>query len=335
MYRALRLLTVIVLIAALAGACALPAQQPKDTVKVTLALDWFPWSNHSGLFVAQEKGYFRDEGLEVNIYTPADPSSVLQTVGAGRDDFGISYQTAVLLARAEDVPVVSIAALVQHPLNSIMTLKTSGIEKPGQLKGKKVGYPGTPDNEPLLDTMLKKEGLTLKDIELVNVGYDLVPALIGKKVDAIIGAYWVHESIDAELQGFPVNIMRMEQWGVPDFYELVLVASEKTVVERSDVAERFARAVVRGYRDAAADPKAAIDTLVKANPGAINEAIERKGIDLLLPMWAEASAGFGTQTQARWDGYAAWLQTSGLLTKPVEARAAYTDRFIAAAHKAK
>ena len=109
-----------VLVLLLAIACGSDAKA--DLLRVTLALDWYPNSNHLGLFIAQEKGYFEEEGLDVNLYTPVDPSTVLLTVGSGADDFGISYQPDVLLARAQGVPVVSVAAIVQHPLNSVMAL---------------------------------------------------------------------------------------------------------------------------------------------------------------------------------------------------------------------
>ena len=140
-----------------------------QTAALKLALDWYPNANHLGLFIAQEKGYFRQENLNVTLYTPVDPSTVLQTVGSSTDDFGISYQPDVLLARAQRVPVVSVAGLVPHPLNSVMALKSSGITRPRDLVGKKVGYPAIPTNEPLLGTMLKTDGARgLQDVELVG-----------------------------------------------------------------------------------------------------------------------------------------------------------------------
>jgi putative hydroxymethylpyrimidine transport system substrate-binding protein len=200
-----------------------------DPDEVSMALDWYPWANHSPFFLADERGYFADEDIDVDIHVPANPEDVLMLIGSGRDTFGISYQTAVLQARQEDIPVQSVAALVQYPLNSIMTLEGSGLERPGDLAGMQIGYPGIPSNEALLETMLESDGLTLDDVELVNVGFNLVQALISEQVDAIIGAYWVHESILAENEGFPVNIMRVEEWGVPAYYELVLVTSDETV----------------------------------------------------------------------------------------------------------
>ena len=314
----------LLFVAALAAACG---NGGDEKTKVRIALDWFPWSNHSGLFIAEERGYFDDEGLDVTIYTPDNPATVLLTVGAGQDEFGLSYQTEVLLAAEQDVPVVSIAAIVQHPLNSVMALRTSGIERPGQLRGKKVGTPGIPTDIPLLKTLLKADGLTIDDVELVNVGFDLVPALISKKVDAIVGAYWVHESISAENQGFPVNIMRMEEWGVPDFYEIVLVTSREMVESDPDLVQRFVRALKRGYEDAVADPQSAIDVLAQAAPE-IDEAIERPGVDLLSPLWIEGDLDFGWQTGEKWSALAAWMKAEGLLGEGVDAATAFTNSFV-------
>jgi putative hydroxymethylpyrimidine transport system substrate-binding protein len=299
----------------------------EEKTEVRVALDWFPWSNHSGLFIAQENGYYDDENLDVTIYTPDDPSTVLLTVGAGQDDFGLSYQSVVLLALEKDVPVVSIAALVQHPLNSVMALESSGITRPSDLSGKKVGFPGIPTDSLLLETMLQADGVTLDDVEMVNVGYDLVPALISEQVDAIVGAYWVHESISAENQGFPVNIMRMEEWGIPDFYEIVMVASEDMVNDDPDLAQRFMRATMRGYREAVANPQAAIDILAQAAPE-IDEAIERPGVDLLSPLWIEGDLDFGLQTTDKWVEFADWMLEHGLLGSEVDADAAFTNQFV-------
>ena len=321
--RGIVFLALMLLVGMLLSACG----GDKETNKVSLALDWFPNSNHAGFYMAQEMGYYLDEGLEVNIFVPANPEDVLKTVGAGRDDFGISYQAEVLLARGEGVPVKSIAAMVQHPLNSIMVLEESGITRPGDLAGKKVGITGIPFEEALFSAMLEYDGISPDDVTLVNVGFDLVPALIGKKVDAIVGAYWTHESIVMELLGFSVNVLRMEEWGVPDFYELVLVASEDTVSEDPDIVQRFLRATAKGFADAIADPQGAVDILVDANPET-DKALETQGIDLLAPMWTEGAPTFGWQDHDRWHSLARWMKEEGLLNEDVNEDEAFTSEFV-------
>ncbi len=300
-----------------------------ELTSVSLALDWFANSNHAGVFEAVDRGYFLEEGLDVNVYTPADPSTVLQTVGAGRDDFGISYQPDLLLARAADVPVVSVMGLVQHPLNSVMALASSGIDSPGDLRGLKVGHPNIPSNQGMLATMLAEEGLTLDDVELVDVGFSLVEALLGGQVDAVVGAYWTHESIRIELEGEPVNIMRMEEWGVPDFYELVLTASEDTLADRPEVVEKFVRAMRRGFEAANADPQGSIDTLLRLNPDTVDEELERRGVDVLQPMWTEGAPSIGWQERSRWESFSDWMKSQGFISDDVDPDKAFTNQFAA------
>lgn len=299
------------------------ATAAQDLTKVTLALDWYPTAQHAGIFVAQEKGYFTKAGLEVKVYTPADPTTVLQTVGAGRDTFGISYQTDVLFARGEQVPVVSIGALVQHPLNSLMFKKSSGITRPSDLKGKSIGSAGLPSDDAMISTILESDGLTIKDVEVINVGYDLLPAILSGRADAVIGAYWTHESIVAEQQGTPVGYLKVEDWGVPDYYELVLVAGQSYLRDNAAITSALLGAIQRGYEDAAADPDAAIALLVKASAD-IDKVVERKGIDLLMPLWTDnGKVLFGTQTDERWQAYGGWMKEKGLLKGDVDISAAF------------
>ncbi len=274
------------------SAFALAGIQPKltgaqDLPKVSLALDWYPNANHAGLFLAQERGYFTEAGLEVELYTPSDPTVVLQTVGAGRDAYGISYQTDVLLARAQEVPVVSIAALVQHPLMGVMSLESAGITRPADLVGKTVGYPGIPSQEAFLTTMMASDRASIDDLELINVDFNLVPAVISGQTDAVMGAYWTHETILAEQEGYPVSMMRVEEWGVPDYYELVLVTSEERALAEPHQVEALVGAMQRGYLDAIAEPEAAISAMQAAYPE-LDAEVELIGIGLLAGVWLDA-----------------------------------------------
>ncbi len=314
--------------AAIAAALAVttplaPIAQAQDGTNVTLALDWYPNANHAGIYVAQDRGYFTDAGLEVEIVVPSDPTTVLQTVGAGRDTFGISYQSEVLFARGQDVPVVSIAALVQHPLNCLMVLADSPIETPADLSGKKVAVTGLPADEAFLKTILEGVGLTLDDVEVVNVGYDLMPAVLSGRTDAVIGVYWTHETILAEREGYPVRYLRIEEWGVPDYYELVLVTGESVLDDDPGTVGALLGALQQGYEGAIADPEAALDLLIAESPDLVRE-VELEGLDLLMPLWTENGAiPFGLQTEERWNAFGDWLKSAGLLDDSVDIGAAW------------
>lgn len=298
--------------------------------EISVALDWFPNANHAGLFMARDKGNFTRANLQVDLYTPSDPTVVLQTVGAGRDTFGISYQTDLLLARSQDVPVVSVAALVQHPLVCVMSLKSAGITRPGDLAGKTVAYPGIPSQEAFLAAMLESDGKELADVTLINVEFNLLPALISGQAQAVMGAYRTHETILAEREGYPVDILRVEEWGVPDFYELVLVASEETATRRPEMVTAFLSAMREGYLAAIADPAAALQTLVDAFPET-DEEVERAGLELLIPLWLDETGDVGVQTEERWNAYANWMVARGLIASSLDIASAYRTDLLPAA----
>lgn len=308
---------------ALGGMRSGPIARAQEPTAVTLALDWYPNANHAGIYMALDRGYFTEAGLDVEVYTPSDPTTVLQTVGAGRDTFGISYHSEVLYARAQDIPVVSVAAMVQHPLNSLMVLADSPVERPGDLRDMRVAVSGLPSDEAFLDTMLQADGASIEDVETINVGYDLLPAVLSGRADAVIGVYWTHETILAEREGNPVRYFRVEEWGVPDYYELVLVTGDSVVAGQEATVRGLLGAIQRGYTGAIAEPDAALDLLLAASPD-LDTEVEREGIGLLAPLWTENGAiPFGTQTAERWESLAAWLTERGLLTGEVDVASAW------------
>ena len=299
-----------------------------ESQELVLTLDWFQNANHAGIYEAVDKGFFADEGLDVTVEPPADPTAILSLVASGDSDFGMFYQPDLMQARNAGVPVIAVAGVVQRPLNSMMSLQSSGIDRPGKLSGKKVGYPGIPWNEAMLTTMLEADGLSRDDVELVDVGFALSQALLAGTVDAVVGAYWTHELIVMENEGHDANVMLPDDWGVPTYYELVLVASEKTVRDRPEIVKKFVKAFSKGYERALSDPQGSIDTLLKMNPDAeIDEAVDRAGVELIVPLWQAENQPFGSLVPERWTSFSNWMKSKGLIDQSVDPSSAYDMSF--------
>ena len=286
----------------------------QELIDISLALDWYPNSNHAGIYYGIDNGYFEENDINVDVYTPSDPASILQTVASGRDEFGISYQPDLLLARSEGIPVVAVHSIVKTPLNSIMTLGDSGIDNPSKLKNKTIGYPGIPLNIGILSSILEEQDLTIDDVELVDVGFDLVPALLSERVDAIIGAFWSHESILIELEGREVNILKFEEWGIPKYHELVLVTSEEYFKNNEEIVEKFVDAFSRGYKKSIENNDESMEALIAAFPE-VNIELETQGIKLLSPLWQES---FDSDGMDSWNKFGDWMKDKGLISESLD-----------------
>ena len=286
----------------------------QELIDISLALDWYPNSNHAGIYYGIDNGYFEENDINVDVYTPSDPASILQTVASGRDEFGISYQPDLLLARSEGIPVVAVHSIVKTPLNSIMTLGDSGIDNPSKLKNKTIGYPGIPLNIGILSSILEEQDLTIDDVELVDVGFDLVPALLSERVDAIIGAFWSHESILIELEGREVNILKFEEWGIPKYHELVLVTSEEYLKNNEEIVEKFVDAFSKGYEKSIENNDESMEALIAAFPE-VNIELETQGIKLLSPLWQES---FDSDGMDSWNKFGDWMKDKGLISESLD-----------------
>jgi len=301
----------------------------EELTKVSVALDWIPYAMHSGLFVAKKRGYFADEGIEIDIHAPADASTILQTVAQGRDDFGLNYQPDVLLARSEGVPVVSVAAMTQGPLYAIMVLDESDIARPRDLKDKKVGHAGVPLERLLLDTVFKNDGLAngINDVEFTNVGYDALTGLLAGQIDGA-SSYYTNQPVIAEVQeGIKLRTFKVSDYGVPSYYELVVVTNEDMIRDNPALVERFLRAVSRGYEEAAENPQEAIQLMAQSNPE-LDINVANQEILLEAPLWFADNGVFGWQEESRWISFTEWMNERGLLSNPVDARQAFTNSFV-------
>jgi ABC-type nitrate/sulfonate/bicarbonate transport system substrate-binding protein len=310
-------------LAACGGRSAGPAAGRGGT-PVTLMLDWYPNADHAGIYAALDRGEFARRGLDVTIQTPSDTTDQIQLVATGKADFGISYEHDLLLARAQGIPVQAVFALVQVPLNCVIALKSSGITHPAQLQGKKVGTAGTAGDQAILDAVVQADHGDPAKVQNVNVGEDLVPSLIGRKVDAIVGGYWNWEAIQIEQQGYPVNVMRLDQWGVPTFNELIVVARGGV---RPELARAFDAALSAGTAYAAAHPADSLTEILKAN-ASLSRPLVEQSLQLLQPAWKGSAPKFGYMDPQAWKVYAAWMVQEKWLPRAVDVSQAMTDAYL-------
>src|SRR5205085_5892115 len=226
-----------------------------------------PNADHVGIYEALANGDFSKAGLNVHVQVPSNPASPLQLLAAGKVDAAISYEPELLLARNQNQPLVSVAAVVQQPLTSIVSIGSKHIRTAAKLRGKRVGDAGIPYQHAYLQTILAHSGIPSSSVKEVNVGDNLVPAMLSGRVDATLGAYWNYEAIQLAQMGKHPNVIRMNQAGVPIYDERYLTVLEGTLAKHLVDARRLVQAHGRGYTAARSDPTARVANLVKANPG--------------------------------------------------------------------
>jgi putative hydroxymethylpyrimidine transport system substrate-binding protein len=199
--------------------------------KLTVLLDWFINPDHAPLYVALEKGFFKNHGLEVELIAPSNPNDPPKLVAAGKADIAVSYQHQHQMQVAEGLPLTRIATLVATPLNSLVVLEDGPIKSIADLKGKTIGYSVGGFETVLLKVMLEKEGLSLDDVKLVNVNFSLSPSLFTGQTDAVIGAFRNFELNQMDIEGRPGRAFFVEEYGVPAYDELILVAAGKNIAD--------------------------------------------------------------------------------------------------------
>jgi putative hydroxymethylpyrimidine transport system substrate-binding protein len=298
--------------------------------RVALMLDFFPNADHAALYAAISHGDFRAVGLDVQPQTPADPAEPLKLLAAGRVDMAISYEPELLLARDQGLKLVSVAALVQRPLTSIIALPGSHVGKVADLAGKTVGTAGIPYQTAELQTALQSAGVRPAQVKQVNVGFNLVPAMLSGKVAATLGGFWNYEAIQLQqLHKQPLTIP-VDRAGVPQYDELVLVVREGQARRGGQDLRAFLHALAQGEREVRANPAAAAALVVKANPS-LDPALQLASIERTLPatLPAEHSKPIGWQDPAAWASFASWMFTHRLLVRqPSSGLPPFTNEFL-------
>jgi putative hydroxymethylpyrimidine transport system substrate-binding protein len=297
---------------------------------LTLMLDWLPNADHVGIYQALAEGDFAKAGIDLHVQVPANPASPLELLAAGKVDAAISYEPELLLARNQNQPLVSVASIVQEPLTSIVSLGSKHITTPARLRGKRVGDAGIAYQHAYLQTVLAHAGVPASSVKEINVGANLVPAMLGGEVDATLGAYWNYEAIQLAQLGKHPNVIRVDQAGVPTYDELVLVVREQALVAEPGLIRRLVQAMARGYESTRADPTAAVANLVRANPG-LSAKLQTASVRATLPAFFPSNPNdpWGWQDPTRWNAFGQWMLSNHLISNPAAVADASTNEELA------
>lgn len=275
--------------------------------RLTVMLDWFINPDHAPLYVAQERGYFAAQGLEVTFVQPSDPNDPPKLVAAGRADIAVSYQPQLHLQVAQGLPLRRIATLVATPLNSLVVLADGPIQSIADLKGKKVGFSVGGFEDALLGAMLEKHGLTLDDVTLINVNFSLSPSLISGQVDAVIGAFRNFELNQMDILERPGRAFFVEEEGVPGYDELILVAHVERLSD--DRLARFLTALEQGVQYLVNHPDESWQLFIKGRDD-LDDELNRRAWTATLPRFALRPAALDRGRYAR---FAEFLKERGML----------------------
>lgn len=277
--------------------------------KITLILDWFLNPNHAPLIVAQQIGAFEQEGLEVELVEPADPGTPPRLVAAKKADLAISYQPQLYMYADQGLPLVRIATLVDSPLNCLLCLKAGGIDSITDLKGRKIGYSLSGTQEATLGTMLATGGLTLDDVDMINVNFQLVSAILTGRVDCVINAQRTFEAIELREHGVEPVIMNVEDYGIPAYDELIILANKDNATDPKY--RKFIAALKKGAQYLLAHPIETWNAFAKAHPD-LDNALNKTAWKQTLALFAKDPARLDA---ARYRAYGAFLAEHDLISK--------------------
>ena len=296
---------------------------PEDLQEISVVLDWYPNAIHAFMYVAMEKGYYAEEGLKVNIQFPANDNDALSLVAAGKSDIGIFYQQDVITTRTnQGVPIKSIGAITQKPLNILLSLADKNIKEPTDLAGKTIGYAGTDLSAALVKYMMETAGVAYDENKLINVGFDLMSSMTTGNVDATIGCMVNHEVPQMIEEGFEVNYFMPDDYGVPTYYELLFLTNDSIAAESPEMLAAFLRASEKGFKDMQANPESALKILLdnqNSENFPLSETVERQSMETLLPVMEMDGKAFLSQEISVWEENINWLYEQGLTNEKLPA----------------
>ncbi|MGG3887901.1 ABC transporter substrate-binding protein [Metabacillus fastidiosus] len=301
-------------------------QTESKNEKVTVVLDWTPNTNHTGLYVAEEKGYFKEEGLDVDIILPGEAGAE-QLVASGKADFGVSHQETVTEARVQGLPVVSIAAIIQHNTSGFASPVEKNIKSPKDFAGKTYGGWGGPAEKPVISTLMNAEKANVADVSFVNMGETDFFTAVKRDID-FAWIFYAWTGIEAELRGEKLNMIYLTDYSENlDYYTPLLVANEGKIKDNADQVKKFMNAVSKGYNFAIENPAEAADILIKENPD-LDAELVKKSQEWLSPRYKDDAPRWGEQKQEVWENYAKWMFENKVLEKELDAKSVFTNEFL-------
>lgn len=300
----------------------------EDLQKVTLILDWTPNTNHTGFYVAKEKGYYKELGLDVEIIQPSEGSS-LQLLAAGKGDFAVSYQEDLTYARTSDspLPVMAIGTIIQHNTSGFASPKEKGIETVKDFEGKVYGGWGSPSEQAILKAVMEKNGADFSKLTTVDVGTEDFFIATKNNLDF----EWTFEAwtnIEAKLRGFDINYIPVRDLDPAlDYYTPIIATTEDTVNNKKDLAKKFMEATTKGYEYTIENPEESAKILVSKVPE-ISEELAVESQIYLKDKYKEDTEVFGEMKESVWDNYTKFLYDNKLINVEMKSSEAYTNEFL-------
>ncbi len=304
------------------------ADENAELKKVTVILDYVPNTNHTGMYVALEKGYYEEEGLDVEIIEPTDGATAT-LVAQQKGTFGVSYQEDVTIAlTAEDpLPIKAIATIIQHNTSGFVSLADSGIESPADFEGKTYAGWGGPGESAVLEACMTQAGKDFSKLNMVISDGSGFEAL-GKSCD-LMWFFEAWDSVMAEMNGVELNYMACRDLDERlDYYTPIIIASNAVLEEDPEMVSAFLRATEKGYADTIADPDAAAEILSKYAPNYDLEMLKISQ-EYLADKFMEDTDVWGMMKDEVWDNYSAFLQEYGVIGEALPAAECYTNEFLA------
>ena len=312
---------------AYAGAC----DKSPETTKITVMADWLAWAVQAPVLSAIQNGYYKDEGLEVELIQPAQAADPIRLVAAEKVQFTMTYVPEVLMARDADIPVVSIAVVLRPLPSALMVLPDSGIKGPADLKGKTLGVNPIPLMTTGVKTLLATAGLTMDDVKVVDPGYGVVALLMAGKVDAGWALTYAEGMVATEALAKegkpPVEFLMYRDYGVPDYYFEVLAANENWLKINAATTCRFLRATTRGFETYEKNPEPMIKWMAEENEVFTIEQ-HRKIVELTMADWTDEDGNLWVQDVKIWAETQDWLVEEGLLSAPADPESYFTNAYL-------